>query len=123
MMRTMRSTTTYRRGGVIVVNVPFSDHSGTKKRPAIIVSADNFHRTLPDVIVCPISSRPRYFERPGAGDLPLRSWKAAGLRYPSTVRISRTLAIDKNLVGRVLGRLSSEELNRVESALRLALAL
>jgi len=119
----MRSTTTCRRGGVVVVNVPFTDHSGTKKRPAIIVSADGFHRTLPDVIVCPISSRPRYFEHPGAGDLPLRSWKAAGLRYPSTVPISRTLAIHKNLIGRVLGRLPSGELNRVESALRVALAL
>lgn len=68
----MPSTTTFRRGQVVVVEVPFSDHSGTKPRPAMIVSADDFHRGLPDIIVCPISSQPRYYNRPGPGDCPLQ---------------------------------------------------
>ena len=56
----MASTTTYRRGQVIVVNVPFTGQTGSKPRPAVIVSAATFHRRLPDVIICPISSLPRY---------------------------------------------------------------
>jgi|GEM_PF-2522583 len=60
--RTMPSTTTYKRGHVIVVNVPFSNHTGIKPRPALVISTDAFHRDLPDLIVCPISSQPRYYQ-------------------------------------------------------------
>ncbi len=119
----MPSTTTYRRGQVVVVTVPFTGQGGAKLRPAVVVSAETFHRRLRDVIVCPISSQPRYFERPGRGDRPLSKWAAAGLRFPSTVRISNILAVDKTLFRRVLGRLAPEDLRSVESALRDALGL
>ena len=119
----MRSTTTFRRGQVVVVNVPFSDHSGVKPRPAVVVSAEAFHRSLPDVIVCPISSQPRYYRRPGSGDCPLRDWQAVGLRHPSTVRISKVLGVDKQITKRILGRLSQPDLARVETGLRQALGL
>ena len=117
------STTTYKRGQVIVVNVPFSDQSGSKPRPALIISTEVFHRHLLDVIVCPISSQPRYYQRPGPGDHPLRHWRALGLRYASTVRISNILAVEKNIIRRVLGMLSQDDLERVDESLRQAFGL
>lgn len=119
----MPSTTTFRRGQVVVVEVPFSDHSGTKPRPAMIVSADDFHRDLPDIIVCPISSQPRYHNRPGPGDCPLRGWRGVGLRHPSTLRVSKLLAIDKRIIRRTLGMVSEEDLASANARLRQALAL
>lgn len=115
--------TTFRRGQVVVVNVPFSDRSGIKPRPALVVSAETFHRVLPDVTVCPISSQPRFYSRPGPGDCPLQNWRSIGLRYPSTVRISKILAVDKQIVKRALGSLSAPDLAQVETGLRQALAL
>jgi mRNA-degrading endonuclease toxin of MazEF toxin-antitoxin module len=44
--------TTYRRGDVIVVNVLFTGQAGSKPRPALVVSADSFHKKLPDLMVC-----------------------------------------------------------------------
>jgi len=108
---------------VVVVNVPFSNHSGVKPRPALVISAEAFHRDLSDVIVCPISSQPRYYRRPGPGDCPLREWRAAGLRYRSTVRMSKVLAVDKQIIKRNLGPLAPEDLTRVETGLRRALGL
>lgn len=119
----MPSTTTYRRGQVIVVDVPFSDRSGVKPRPALVISTEGFHGDLPDLIVCPISSQPRYYRRPGPGDCPLRDWKATGLRRPSTARISKILAIDKQIIKRPLGTASLADLARVDSQLRRALGL
>jgi len=119
----MRSTTTYERGEVVVVNVPFSNHSGLKPRPALVVSPLAFHRRLPDVIVCPISSQPRYHRRPGAGDCPLREWHAVGLRHPSTGRVSKVLSFDKQIIKRTLGRLSRSDLQRVDASLRQAVGL
>jgi mRNA interferase MazF len=119
----MASTTTFEHGQVVVVNVPFSDQTGSKPRPALVVSVKSFHRKLLDVIVCPISSQPRYFEKPGPGDHPLRHWKAVGLRHPSTVRISSILAVEKKLVRRVLGTLRAEDLARATQGLRNAFGL
>ena len=113
----MPSTTTYRRGQVVVVNVTFTGQTGAKRRPALIVSTDTFHRKLPDVIVCPISSQPRSFRRPGVGDHPLGHWRGAGLRHPSTVRISNTLAVEKRIIRRVLDELHADDLARVERGL------
>ena len=119
----MPSTITFKRGQVIVVNVPFSDRSGVKPRPALVVSPEGFHRNLPAVIACPVSSQSRYYRRPGPGDCPLREWRTVGLRHPSTVRISKLLAVDKQIVKRILGRLSQRDLARVETGLREALGL
>lgn len=119
----MPSTTIYKRGQVVVVNVPFSDQSGVKPRPAVVVSTEEFHRTLPDVIVCPISSQPRYYRRPGFGDYPIEKWRGVGLRHPSTVRISKVLSVEKAILKRILGSLSQEDLANVEMSLRRAFDL
>ena len=119
----MPSTTTYRRGQVVVVTVPFTSQEGVKLRPAVVVSTEAFHRRLRDVIICPVSSQPRYFEKPGPGDRPLSKWKAVGLRFPSTARVSNILAVDKSLVRRTLGKLAPGDLRSLDSALREALGL
>lgn len=119
----MPSTITSRRGQVVVVSVPFSDPAGAKLRPAVVVSPETFHRKLRDVIVCPITSQPRHFEKPGPGDRPLAKWKAAGLRYPSTARVSKILAVEKSLIRRPLGKLAPEDLRSLDSALREAVGL
>jgi mRNA-degrading endonuclease toxin of MazEF toxin-antitoxin module len=121
----MRSTTTSRRqrGQVVVLSVPFTDGTGAKLRPAVVVSPEKFHRKLGDLIICPISSQPRYFQKPGPGDRPLGRWSAAGLRHPSTVRVSNILAVEKSLVRRALGKLAAEDLRNLDAALREALGL
>jgi mRNA-degrading endonuclease toxin of MazEF toxin-antitoxin module len=45
------------------------------------------------------------------------------LRYHSTVRISKILAVDKQIVRRSLGSLSDQDLAKVEAGLRQALSL
>lgn len=119
----MRSTIIYKRGQVVVVAVPFSDRSGYKPRPALIVSSEAFHRKLRDLIVCPISSQPKYFERPGPGDHPLDDWQRVGLRYPSTARISNVVALEKRMVRKTLGSVSRPDLRKVEDGLRVAFGL
>jgi mRNA-degrading endonuclease toxin of MazEF toxin-antitoxin module len=97
-----------------VVNIRFTEQTGAKRRPALVVSAETFHRKLPDVIVCPISSQPHYFERPGPGDHPLRHWRSVGFKHPSTVRVSKILAGEKRIIKRTL---LAEDLSRVEEGL------
>jgi mRNA-degrading endonuclease toxin of MazEF toxin-antitoxin module len=122
-MRRTRSTRTFRHGQVVVVNVRFTSQTGAKPRPALGVSTDSLHRKLPDLIVCPISSQPRYFQRPGPGDYPLKDWRAVGLKHPSTVRISNILAVEKRIINRVLGVLTAEDVSGMKDVLARALGL
>jgi mRNA-degrading endonuclease toxin of MazEF toxin-antitoxin module len=115
--------TTCKRGDVVVVNVVFTGQAGSKPRPALVVSADLFHKKLPDLVVCPISSQPRFFTKPGTGDHPLKHWKTAGLRHPSTVRVSNIVAVEKKIIKRVLGAVHADDLAAVEQQLRTAFHL
>lgn len=121
--KTMPSTITCERGQVVVVHVVFSDGSGSKPRPVLVVSTELFHESLPDVLVCPISSQPRFYQHPGQGDYPLRQWEKAGLRHPSTVRISKLLAIDKRVIKRTLSEIDREDLAAIDRSLLHALGL
>lgn len=121
--RKMPSTATYSSGQVVVVNVPFTSQAGAKSRPALVVSAQAFHGKLLDMIVCPISSQPRFYRRPGPGDHPLKHWKAVGLRHASTVRVANILAVEKKLIKRVLGVLHAEDVAQVKTVLRKAFDL
>jgi len=38
-------------GDVVLVPFPFTDQTTTKKRPAVVVSSDAYHRDRPDVIL------------------------------------------------------------------------
>lgn len=114
----MRSTTIFERGDVVVVNVSFTGQGGAKRRPALVLSAEAFHRALPDLIVCPISSQPRFYTRPGGGDHPLRHWKSVGLRHPSTARLSNLMAVDKRLIKRTLAPLNADDLAQIEQGRR-----
>jgi mRNA interferase MazF len=53
----MPSTTTYRRGDVVLVPFPFTDLSSAKQQPALVVSADAFNLTREDVLVAAITSQ------------------------------------------------------------------
>jgi len=69
-------------GDVVLVRFVFSDESGVKRRPALVVSTDRYHKGRQEVIVAAITSK---IVRLLMGDHKLRNWKEAGLLHPSTV--------------------------------------
>ena len=46
-----------KRGDIILVPFPFSDQSGQKVRPVLVVSNDHYNNSCDDLIVCGITSR------------------------------------------------------------------
>ena len=85
----------YRFGDVLLVPITFSDASAQKKRPVLVVRDTGDA----DSLVVPITSHPpRTFE-----DVSLPGWAAAGLRLPSTARMSKLATVAKSSVIRKLG--------------------
>ena len=103
----------YRRGDVIAVPYDYSDLTGGKVRPAVIVSSDAYNLARLDVVAAGISSQ---VTKAGPYDHILADWATAGLRYPSLIR-GRLLTIEQNLIRRTVGRLSQADLAVFEEKL------
>ena len=57
--------TAYRRGDVVLVPFDFTDRSGSKWRPAVIVSGQRYNRQTPDVLIASITGNLRAMPHPG----------------------------------------------------------
>lgn len=111
--------TACRRGEVVLVRFVFSDESGAKLRPCLVVSSQGYNQGRQEVIVAAITSN---VERGHFGDHVLGDWKVAGLLWPSTVTgILRTIKM--SMVDRKLGALSPRDAAESEAALRRSLSL
>lgn len=108
----MPSTTTYRKGDVVLLIFPFSDLSTAKRRPALIVSP-NSSNSGSDVVVAYITSQMSSYS--AGRDVILHGWNSAGLPKPSLVRM-KFATLDKVLIIRKLGELKSADLVEVEKA-------
>jgi mRNA interferase MazF len=111
--------TAYDRGDVVLVGFVFSDESGRKLRPAVVISTPAYHRARREVIVAAITSniRRRLF-----GDHVIGDWKGAGLLFPSLVMgIIRT--IRGTMIDRKLGSMAKTDLEAVIRELRRSLGL
>lgn len=103
----------YRRGDVIAVPFSYSDLTGSKLRPALIVSSDTYNLIGRDVVAAGISTK---ISKAGAYDHILTDWRVAGLRYRSLVR-GRLLTIEQRLIRYSIGHLSPADLAAFEAKL------
>lgn len=101
----------------MLVDFLFPDQSGTKRRPAVVLSADPYHRSRREVIVAAITSN---VSRRLFGDRLIAQWREAGLRRPSMATgIIRT--VTASVIHRHLGALQPNDLAGVDQSLRRSL--
>lgn len=112
--------TIWRRGDVVLVPIGFTDQSGAKRRPTVIVSSDRYNAESPDVMIASITGNLQAIRHPG--DYELRHWQDAGLPRPSLVQ-AKIATVETSIVGRRLGRLSPDDLTGLDRGLREALGL
>ncbi|MBK9313876.1 MAG: type II toxin-antitoxin system PemK/MazF family toxin [Acidobacteria bacterium] len=108
----------YKFGHVILVTFPFTDQSGSKKRPAVIVSSDAYNRIRRDLILMAITSQ---FRKPSVlGDIKISEWKKSGLLKPSIIK-PVMVTIEHSLVIKSLGQLEPVDCQLLRDTLRLIL--
>ncbi len=101
-------------GEVVLVPFPFTDQSGAKKRPAVIVSSSGYNASRRDLVIMAITSQAR--QPLGFAESMLADWQAAGLIKPSMLKpVCTTIAQD--LVLRPMGTLSEADLRSLRETL------
>ena len=105
--------TNYKQGDIVLVDFRFLEGAESKKRPALIISSDNYHKSRQEVIVAAITSN---IKRVLFGDTKIDKWKEAGLIYSSLVTgVIRTIKV--SVIIRKLGALSKQDFQKVQKNL------
>jgi mRNA interferase MazF len=114
----MPSTTSYKRGEVVLVPFPFTDLGSAKQRPALVISADAFNSTRDDVLLAAITSQVPTTLAADEFMIPAGELAACGLPKPSILRLSKLVALHRQLVVKRIGALPAPTLAEVMARLR-----
>ena len=110
------------RGDVVEVDWQFSDLTGSKKRPAVVVQADFLNGLLDDTILVKITGKK--YGIPGTEvELDPSQETAAGLSKVCYASCKDLLTRDKALVLRTVGVLSDAAMQQIEECLKEILQL
>lgn len=103
------------KGDIVLITFPFTDLSGSKLRPAVVLVA-----TALDLTACFVTSQLGWQE---PTDVLLLPNTASGIVKQSLIRTSKIATLDRKLVKGLLGKLSAAELNELNSKLKMLLQL
>jgi mRNA interferase MazF len=110
------------RGDVVEVNWQFSDLTGSKKRPAVVVQADFLNGLIDDTILVKITGKK--YGIPGTEvELDPAKETAAGLSKVCYASCKDLLTRDQTLVLRTVGVLSDAAMREIEACLKKVLQL
>ena len=105
----------YLRGTIVLVPFPFTDLSSRKKRPALIVSPDDFHEE--DLILCAVTSRVPERLSEWEVSLGARDMVEGYLPKTSIVKVGKLFTMHRSLVAGGFGSVKGEKLGEVLAAL------
>jgi mRNA interferase MazF len=114
-----------KRGSIVLVHYPFTDLSGSKVRPALVLTPDHLLSQMNDVLCLFMSTIIPHDLLPS--DLIVRKnhphFPQTGLHFDSTFRTHKLALLEKSLVTRYLGQVADPLMAEIENKLRLALGL
>jgi mRNA-degrading endonuclease toxin of MazEF toxin-antitoxin module len=110
------------RGDVVEVNWPYSDLTGSKVRPAIVVQADFLNSLIDDTILVQVTSTKHGI--PGTEvEIDPAAETVSNLSHLCYANCMNLLTRDQGLVGPVIGCLSDAIIRQIEACLKTVLAL
>jgi len=115
-----QSMTIWRKGDVVLVPIGFTNQSGVKRQPEVIISSDQYNTQSPDVMIASITGNLLAIRHPG--DHLIHHWQEAGLLRPSLVQ-AKIATVETSIVERRLGKLSGDDVTELDRGLREALGL
>ena len=114
------------RGDVVIINHPFSDASGSKVRPALVVQSDSRNSLLRETIVVLISKNLKHIGTDQTQVLikiSTPAGKASGLRVDSSVKCGKLFTLHEDLIRKKIGVLSVPLMQQINACLKAALDL
>jgi mRNA interferase MazF len=96
---------------LLLVPFPFSDQSGRKVRPVIVISNNSFNSNSEDIIVIGVTSnvkKERYSLNLKSSDL-----EEGNLFTECTIKVENILRLEKELIIKKIGKIKEEKLKEI----------
>ena len=110
------------RGDIVLVDWPFSDRTGSKLRPAVVVQADFLNTLVDDTILVQITSKAHGLPGTEVFIDPAQEINS-GLLTPSYVSCMNFLTAEQQLIDQTIGFLSDSALRIIADRLKTVLQL
>ncbi len=115
-----------KRGEVVLLDYPYSDGSGSKVRPALVVQADLYNAKLTNTVVALITKNiARALMEPSQFliDITTVEGQQSGLKVTSAVTCSNLFTIHEKHILKTIGTLPTVLMQRIDACLKAALEL
>ena len=103
------------KGDIVLITFPFTDLSGSKLRPAVVLTD-----TTLDLTLCFITTQVNWQE---ATDVSITPSNTNGLKKISLILTSKIATLDRSLAKGLLGKIDQNVLNELNSKLKVLLQL
>lgn len=115
--------TSYKRGEVVLVTFPNSDLITYKRRPALVVQADDLDAGVAQTVLALITSNQSRSGHPSRISIAQNTPEArqAGLRTNSVIMTDDLTTVANHLIGRVIGTIP--DMAAIDAAMRHTLCL
>jgi mRNA interferase MazF len=114
-----------KRGDIVILDHPFSDGSGSKVRPALVVQNDRDNLRLTNTIVALITRNVSRFGEPAQLniDLSTPAGQSSGLNQTSAIVCTNLYTVSLTKIRRRIGTLPVALMAKVDLCLKVALDL
>jgi mRNA interferase MazF len=110
------------RGDVVLVDWPYSDRTGSKLRPAIVVQADFLNGLIDDTLLVQVTSKAHGIPNTEVTLDPAQE-PTSGLLHVCYAFCPNLLTADPNLVDQTIGYLSDTAMQEIDRCLKAVLQL
>ena len=115
-----------RRGDVVLIDFPYSNHTGSKIRPALVVQSDEWNQRIDDTILAIITSSSK--RRVGVStqhfiDISTVEGRQTGLHFNSIVQCENLITQDQRLILQIIGKLSEYAMQQIDVCLKSTLGI
>ena len=104
-----------KQGDIVLVPIPFTDLTSTRRRPVIVISNDEYNRTTADVVVVAMTSNPaatKYSFSVTSSDL-----ESGKLNHPGRVRVDKIYTLSQSIIVKSFGRVNDSIMDRIRQTL------
>lgn len=100
----------YSFGDIVLIDFPFSNQTGIKRRPALVILQDS----EADLLLARVRSKPQQ----SFADVPIEGWRESKLLFSSAVRLEKLATFSSDLIEAKIGELSQDDKAAVIAAFR-----
>ena len=111
----MPSGTLFEQGEILIVPFPFSDLSGIKQRPVLVISRLFYNRKTEDIITCGITSNLKDSEF--CVFINNKNLEHGQIPKPSMIKVDKLFTLEKSIIKKRIAKIDSTTMDKVRKNL------